>query len=125
MLVIFYLGFGCLHCVEQLEAFAPKNSGFNELGIEILAVATDSKEEVKEALATYSEGHEKFPFKIVSNPELDVFKKYRAHDDFEGKALHGTYLIDGEGKIRWQDIGYEPFTNIDFLLKECERLLKQ
>src|SRR5262249_1097976 len=30
-----------------------------------------------------------------------------------------------EGRIRWQDIGYEPFLNADFLLKESKRLLHQ
>lgn len=32
-------------------------------------------------------------------------------------------LIDGEGRVRWGDIGHEPFMDVDFLLKECRRLL--
>jgi hypothetical protein len=40
-------------------------------------------------------------------------------------ALHGTFLIDGRGRVRWQDICYEPFTEVDFLLKESMRLLAQ
>jgi hypothetical protein len=38
-------------------------------------------------------------------------------------ALHGTYLIDGEGRIRWHDISYEPFMDTAFLLEEARRLL--
>ena len=62
---------------------------------------------------------------LVANPELDVFRAYRAYDDFEKKPLHGTFLIDAAGLVRWQDISYEPFMDADFLLKESQRLLSQ
>ncbi len=62
---------------------------------------------------------------LVANPELDVFKAYRAYDDFEDLPLHGTFLVDAEGRIRWQDISYDPFMDIDFLLSESKRLLSQ
>jgi hypothetical protein len=52
-----------------------------------------------------------------------VFKSYRCFDDFEGQPLHGTILVDSQGRIRWQDIGYEPFMEIDFLMDEAKRLL--
>jgi hypothetical protein len=32
-------------------------------------------------------------------------------------------LVDGEGHVRWQDIGFEPFTDFHFLLPEARRLL--
>ena len=34
VLLVFYLGFGCLHCVEQLKALAPKglNVVFENVG---------------------------------------------------------------------------------------------
>lgn len=69
VLVIFFLGFGCVHCVEQLVAFSP------------------------------------------------------AYDDFEDMPLHGTFLVDGDGRMRWQDVSYEPFMDWEFLLEESQRLL--
>ena len=60
---------------------------------------------------------------ILSNSDLDVFKSFRCFDDFEGQPLHGTILVDGQGRIRWQDIGYEPFKDVGFLLEESKRLL--
>ena len=45
-------------------------------------------------------------------------------DDFEEDELHGTFLIDESGKLRWQDISYEPFMEPEFLLKEAQRLLE-
>ena len=56
--------------------------------------------------------------------EVFAFKAYRAYDDFEDMPLHGTFLIDGEGLIRWHDISYEPFLEPDFLLDEAKRILK-
>ena len=53
-----------------------------------------------------------------------MFRSYRAYDDFENKPLHGTFLIDGTGRVLWQDIGAEPFSDPAFLLEEGKRLLK-
>ena len=60
----------------------------------------------------------------MADPKLEVFRKYRAFDDFEQQALHGTFLIDARGLVLWQDISYEPFMDAEFLLKEAPRLLK-
>jgi hypothetical protein len=54
-----------------------------------------------------------------------MFKEYRCFDDFENQPLHGTFIIDAKGMVRWQDISYEPFMNHEFLLKESTRLLDQ
>ena len=51
------------------------------------------------------------------------FRAWRCFDDFEGMPLHGTFLIDGDGKVRWQDVSFEPFTQLDWLLGESRRLL--
>jgi peroxiredoxin len=124
VVVIFYLGFGCLHCVEQLKAFAPKAGEFEKQGIALVAISTESREALQMAIKNYNQEHS-FAFPLVSDPEHNVFKAYRAFDDFEKQPLHGTYLIDGEGRVRWHDISYEPFNNPDFVLKEAARLLGQ
>jgi len=36
---------------------------------------------------------------------------------------HGTFLIDGNGLVRWQDISYQPFRDASWLLGEAEALL--
>lgn len=124
VVVLFYLGHGCLHCIQQLNAFAPKRKAFLEAGIEMIAISSDPIEDLKESQNAYTEDGP-FPFPILADPSLAVFKSYRAHDDFENKALHGTFLIDGSGRILWQDIGAEPFSHPDFLLKESVRLLEK
>lgn len=121
VVVIFYLGYGCLHCAEQLHAFAPKMDAFKEAGIDMVAISTDDLDGLKISIANYDKGD--LPIPLAANPELDVFKAYRCYDDFEKQPLHGTFLIDAEGLIRWQDISYEPFMDPDFVLKEAKRLL--
>jgi peroxiredoxin/tetratricopeptide (TPR) repeat protein len=122
VLVIFYLGSGCGHCIEQLNVFAPMTGEFADAGIPMVAVSTDSPEGLNKTfeLAKDAGG---FPFPIMSDVGLEVFKAYRAYDDFEHIPLHGIFLIDGAGLVRWQDIGYQPFREAKWLLGEAKRLL--
>jgi peroxiredoxin len=123
VVVIFYLGHGCPHCVEQLTKFAPKAKEFGDAGLALVAISTDSLQNLKKAEpASGTEGA--FPFPLLSDAPLEVFKAYRSYDGFENRPLHGTFLIDANGLVRWQDISYEPFTDADFLLKEAKRLLR-
>ena len=124
VLVIFYLGFDCLHCVEQLDAFAPKTDTFSKAGIDLVAISTGSQSGLGEALKAYRDGGDDIPFPIIADESLDVFKAYRVYDDFEQTPLHGTFLVDAEGNVRWQDISYDPFTDVEFLIKESRRLLE-
>jgi peroxiredoxin len=122
VLVIFFLGFGCVHCVEQLKAFKPAAAAFEAAGIDIVSIGTDSIEQLNDSQAADTK-HTAYPFPILADPQWVEFRRWRSHDDFEGAALHGTFLIDGEGRIRWQDISYEPFMQAEFLLAESVRLL--
>jgi peroxiredoxin len=124
VLVVFYLGYGCLHCVEQLNAFAPVAEEFERLGVSIVAVSTDAPAGLAKSVAT-AKGDAGYPFPLVSDDKLTAFKAYRAFDDFEQVPLHGAFLVDGRGLVRWQDIGHQPFTDTKFLLAEAKRLLGQ
>jgi len=119
-LVVFYLGFGCLHCMEQLHALAPRFDAFTNAGIDIVAVSTENVETLHNGLTSFEEP---MPIPLFADGAQSVFKSYRCWDDFENQPLHGTFLIDGQNRVRWQDIGYEPFMDIDFLLSESQRLL--
>lgn len=122
VVIIFYLGHGCLHCAEQLQAFGPKTAEFEKAGIALIAVSTDNREDLKKSHERYkSDGA--FPFPLVSDADFVAFKRYHAFDDFENVPMHGTFLIDGEGRIRWHDVGAEPFMDANFVLNESKRLL--
>ncbi len=129
VIVIFYLGYGCLHCAEQVERFANEAAAFRAAGIELLAISTDPLPDLKKSIDRYCnepglDQPRTFPFPLLADPEHTVFKQYRAYDDFENMPLHGTFLIDGRGYVRWQDVGHEPFMDAAFLLGETRRLLE-
>ncbi len=119
-LVIFYLGSKCPHCVEQLKKFTEAAPEYAQAGIAILAVSTETPEEIRKGITTC-------PFPLLADPDLKVFKLYRCFDDFEKIPLHGTFLVDadaaGRARIRWQEISYTPFTEAKWLAGECRRLL--
>ena len=123
VVLLFFLGAGCLHCQAQLEAFAKERSRLAELGWIVIAISSDNREGIKKSLASYKPGP--FPFAMVADPELKVFRSYRAYDDFERIALHGTFLIDPAGLVRWTDVGSEPFMDVPFVIAEFKRLLAQ
>lgn len=121
-LVVFYLGFGCLHCVEQLQAIAPMAAEFQAAGIRVVAVGTDTAAKAQASLSALA-AKDRLPFPLLADPKLEAFKAWRCYDDFEAMPLHGCFLVDGDGRVRWQDISYEPFTAVQWLLGECRRLL--
>lgn len=122
VVVVFYLGFGCSHCREQLRAFEPKAAAFAAAGIDLVAVSTQTLEATRaELLAAPADARWTLP--IACDPEFGAFKAWRAYDDFEHMPLHCTALVDGGGRLRWQDVSFEPFTKVDWLLAECSRLL--
>ena len=121
VVLVFYLGFGCVHCAEQLKEFSPMVEQFQAAGIDVAAISTETLSQLQSGLRKYN-AEMRLP--LMANPELDIFKAFRCFDDFEGVPLHGTFLIDTNGRIRWQDIGYKPFMDPKFLLEEATRLLR-
>jgi len=117
-LVVFFLGFDCLHCVEQLSALVPMAEAFEKTGIDIVTIGNCTQEQIAKSVKKSP-----FPFPILADPGLDVFQKWRCFDDFEEMDLHGTFLVDEGGFVRWQDISYEPFMEVEWLLGESKRLL--
>jgi peroxiredoxin len=123
VLMVFYLGSGCIHCIEQLNLLAPLVEKYKEAGVEILAVSTEALSELPKTNEQAKTGSG-FPFPLLADPSLSTFKAYGAYDDFDEQALHGLFLIDGNGCLRWQNISFKPFAQVDWLLGECKRLLE-
>ncbi len=110
-LVVFSLGVGCERCMSQLKAVTEKSAGWEKLGVGLLAVTTDEKIDAR------------YSFPVLTDPKASLYKTWGAYDDFENMPLHGLFLIDADGKVRWQDISYQAFLDMDFLLAETKRLL--
>jgi peroxiredoxin len=122
VLVVFYLGSGCKHCIEQLNLLSEASGDFAAAGISLVAVGTETADALRKT-TVQAKNREGFGFPILADPKQKVFKAYHCIDEFEGEPLHGAFLIDGAGFIRWQEISLEPFREIPWLIKEAKRLL--
>jgi peroxiredoxin/tetratricopeptide (TPR) repeat protein len=120
VVVLFYLGGKCAHCMQQLQEFGKQTKGFEAANTDIVAIGTDNLEDAK-ALKSNTDGV-KFPMPFLPDPSLEIFKKYQAFDDFENQPLHGAFLIDKQGNVRFQRISADPFLDAEFLKGEAERI---
>ncbi len=120
VLVIFFLGGKCAHCMQQLQLFGKEYEALHKLNVETVAIGSDDAEATK-ALKNNKDAI-KFPMAMLADPKLELFKLFRAYDDFESQPLHGTFLIDAEGNIRFQRISADPFLEVEFIKTEAERV---
>jgi peroxiredoxin len=117
VLLIFYLGSECTHCMEQLIEVGKRHGDFGAADVEVLAISGKSPAQNAAALKTA-----KLPFRVLSDSNSENARRFKSYDDFESMELHSTILVDRGGKVHWARNGGDPFTNFDFLLKEVKRL---
>ncbi len=117
VLLIFYLGEQCPHCVEQLVAVKKSFPDFEASEVTVLAVSSDSSEDNAGFLKSGD-----IPYTLLSDIGYESARRFGSYDDFEELELHSTFLLDRQGRIRWSRIGGGPFMDIEFLLKEIDRI---
>jgi peroxiredoxin len=117
VLLVFFLGEACVHCVGQLKSINDKMAEFQNQDAVVLGVCSQSPKALKESLTLN-------PVKVtfLSDNNHENARRFASYDDFENIELHSTILIDKQGKVRWKRTGGDPFTNIDFLLGELKRI---
>ena len=115
VVLIFYLGEECVHCIEQLQVAEERLDGLFERDTVVLAVSADSVEEIERQQGD-------FGVLLLSDETFESARRFHAYDDFEEIELHATFLLDRDGRLHWSRIGGEPFTDFDFLEREIDRL---
>lgn len=123
VVVIFYYGYYCNHCVSQLFDINEDIERFRELGAHVVAISADPPEETKAKFRLYGSFH----FPVVSDPGNKVAEEYfvyqPSHPGQEDAMLsHGTFLIARSGKLVWAHTGPEPFADNRSLLYELAKL---
>lgn len=116
VVVVFYYGYWCSHCVAQLFAINRDLQHFTELGATVVAVSADPPEQTLARFAQYG----KFDFPVLSDTDNSVAGQYSvftaAAEGREPKLDHGTFVVDRNGRIVWAYQGAEPFTDNRSLL---------
>jgi len=115
IVLVFYLGVGCAHCVEQIKDLNDRHARFKSLDAEILAVSADSPE-------SNAASQESFALRLLSDGEFANARRFKAYDDFEEMPIHSTILIDKAGRVHWARHGDGPFTDYEFLIKQLQRM---
>jgi len=117
VLVVFYIGEECAHCVEQLDAIEKRIEDFTKRDVEVLAVSSDTPEQNQRSL-----GMGDMPILLLSDVDGSNASRWKSWDDFEDIALHSTNFVDRDGNVRWARTGGDPFLDLDFLLAEIDRV---
>lgn len=122
VVLVFYYGYHCNHCVGQLFALHDDMAKFRELSAEVLAVSADPPDLTQARFRQYGE----FAFPVLSDPGNRVAQEYGVYRPPSGQAReelqHGTFVIGRDGRVRWAQHGNEPFTGNLTLLHELARL---
>jgi peroxiredoxin/tetratricopeptide (TPR) repeat protein len=118
VILVFYLGAECPHCMEQLQSLAAKKSQWDKLDTVVLAVS--SAKVNPEAAAV--KGLDGAAVRLLADAEHANARRFRSYDDFEEIELHSTSLIDKEGRVYWARFGGDPFTDLTFLEKQLKRM---
>ena len=116
VIVIFYLGGQCLHCMEQMNEAYKLSDQFQQNGTEIIAISKDDLDTIKQ----YEQS--KIGVKLLSDPDFSNARRFNSYDDFEEIELHSTILIDYAGRVHWSKHGGDPFMDFDFLMNEVNVL---
>ena len=114
VILVFYYGYTCNHCVSQLFGLSKDIEKFRELGAEVIAISPDETKRTRERYDTYGA----FAFPVLSDPENKVAEAYGAYNRKADEPTHATFVLDRKGKLLWAYRGEEPFTNNRSLLVE-------
>jgi peroxiredoxin len=122
VVVVFYYGYYCNHCVSQLFDLNEDIRYFRELGAEVVAISPDSPELTRERYKQYGE----FAFAVLSDPQNKVAEAYGVYSPAtagkEAVLLHGTFVLTRDGLVEWAHSGTEPFTGNRTLLYQLARV---
>ncbi|MFO0978763.1 MAG: peroxiredoxin family protein [Planctomycetaceae bacterium] len=120
-IVVFYLGYGCSHCVAQLLALDKDRHYFRELDADIVAISSDSPEHTAEKFREYG----RFGFPVLSDADYSVSTQWGVYtpatEEKDEFMLHGTFIVDRTGKVIWGETGREPFLDNKTLLHVIAR----
>jgi peroxiredoxin (alkyl hydroperoxide reductase subunit C) len=106
-----------------LTAVAVKYPELKELGVQVLAMSTDSRFSHKiwqeEELSKMVEGG--VPFPLLSDQTGEIGKLYGVYDEAAGVDIRGRFLIDPDGIIQAMEVVTPPVgRNVSELIRQVQ-----
>jgi peroxiredoxin len=118
VILVFYLGSECPHCMRQLHDIGEKKAEWERLNAAVLAVSSAPPAKNADTLKKLGD----LPIRLLSDENYANARRFHSYDDFEQMELHSTILIDKLGRVHWARTGGAPFGDMAFLVKQLERM---
>jgi len=119
VILVFYLGFECPHCMLQLHAIQKNKEEWENLDAVVLAVSSTAPEKNAGQLKQFGD---LTGIRLLSDDQYANARRFHSYDDFEDMELHSTSLIDKKGRVYWAHLGGDPFGDTAFLAKQLGRM---
>jgi cytochrome c biogenesis protein CcmG, thiol:disulfide interchange protein DsbE len=104
----------CKPCVEEMAEYTLIYNEYKEQGFDMLAVSVDNEKTIAK-VKPYVKSKQ-YPFTVLLDTNGEAARKYYV------QAVPTTFLLDKEGKIVYQSIGFKKGDEIN-LKKKIEELL--
>lgn len=122
VVIVFYLGSTCMACMTHLVEMESVMPRFQARNARVWAVSADRPELSRERMRRF--GGFQIPLLSDTNHAVSsafgVWKPFPGGNPDDGETLHGTFIVDRGGLVRWAHIGDRPFADIDALLAELD-----
>jgi len=113
-LVVLSKGFECVKCNAQIGLLNKRFSEFAERGLTVHVFVCDEEQALHEAV-----GESMAPLNFTADPKQSVFKAFLC----DGKnPLHGVFLIDKSGNIRWSQTGTHALLDLDQVVEKATEI---
>jgi len=121
---LFFLGHECRHCMDQLRTFEPMAARFQKAGAPLVAISVDGPEGVAKTWASLDSepARRPFSFPVLADAGREAFAAWGVMDEFHGDAIHGVFVLDAAGRLRWRHLGVEPYMMVADVLAAVEEL---
>ncbi len=107
-------------CPTELGDMADQYSAFQEMGVEVYSVSTDTHFTHK-AWHDTSETIKKIKYPMLADPTGLLSRAFGVYIEEEGLAYRGTFLVNPEGKIKLAEINDNGIgRNADELLRKVK-----
>ena len=99
VVLLFYPGDETPICTRQMCSVRDRWPDYQATGAEVVGISTDSVESHR----SFAEHHE-LPLRLLSDAEGKVSLLYGARSLIPGKVARSVFVIDADGKLRYQDV---------------------
>jgi FtsP/CotA-like multicopper oxidase with cupredoxin domain/peroxiredoxin len=116
LLIVFHRGFECWHCAAQINLLDRAANAFRASGVDVLVVSPRPSADGSPVAPAAKPA----TWCLLQDPTLDAFRAFGCLAG--GKILHGAFLIDSQGVVRWARVGEQPETDIPMILENARKL---